>query len=271
MFNVKSCFFFFFLFFYLFTNLFLLPFLLVNTIRLAKTDTEQVQRKESLRDKNTTKDDIARLLHLFKAPMAQRHWTNLYGILSRSQLDARRTTGEQSDAANPLSCLAELFNDYHTFQPQNVMVQYVSSDRNGRPVKKQPYQPSSSEWATLANHCHDIEPTNYARKHIIRGEDWVKETWNDCRKYLHQTFIQYNRSGQHDSEMDEWCSKKELERWVRATNYKTPGKSLFLFNFLFYLLKLTHFFPLLFLRSQLSHPLSQRNGLFNSYLRPIRL
>jgi hypothetical protein len=59
---------------------------------------------------------------------------------------------------------------------------------------------------------------------MIHGEDWVKEIWNNCRKYLHQTFIQYHQSGQHDSEMDEWCSKK-LYRWVRATIYKTPGQN----------------------------------------------
>ncbi len=141
--------------------------LLVNVVNLAKADSEQVQQKESQRDKNTSKDDIARLLHLFKEPVAQRHWTNLYGILSRNQLDARKSSGEQSEAARPLSFLAELFNDYRGFHPQNVMVQYVSTGPNGRPVKKQPFQPSSSDWATLANHCHDIEPTNYARKHII--------------------------------------------------------------------------------------------------------
>jgi hypothetical protein len=162
--------------------------------------------------------------------MAQCRRTNLYGILSRNQIDARKSSGEQSEAARPLSYLAEIFNDYRGFHPQNVIVQYVSRGPTERPVKKQPFQPSSSDWATLANHCHDIEPTNYARKHILRGEDWIKETWNDCRKYLHQTFIQYNRSGQHGSDMDEWCSQKELERWVRATNYKTPGKFSALFS-----------------------------------------
>ncbi len=83
---------------------------------------------------------------------------------------------------------------------------------------------SCSDWATLAYHFHDIDPTNYARKHIIHGEAWIMETWNDCQKYLHQIFIQYNCSGQHDSEMDEWCSEKESERWVRATTYKTLGE-----------------------------------------------
>jgi hypothetical protein len=36
----------------------------------------------------TTKDDIARLHHLFKDPGAQRHWTNLYAVLGRAELDA---------------------------------------------------------------------------------------------------------------------------------------------------------------------------------------
>jgi hypothetical protein len=97
----------------------------------------------------------------------------------------------------------------------------------------EPYEPSNSDWATLANHCHDIDPSNLAQKNIICGEDWVKETWNDCRKYQHQTFIQYNRSGQYDPEMDEWCSKKEMDRWVRATNFKTPG-TFFSFKFFFF-------------------------------------
>ena len=157
--------------------------------------------------------------------MAQRHWSNLYGVLSRAELDARKSAGVQSEAANPLSSLAERFNDYESFQPQNVMVQYVCHSPNSLPIKKQPYQASCAEWSALANHCHDIEPTNLSRKSIVRGEAWIKETWNDCRKYLHQTFQQYHRSGQHDAEMDEWCSPKELNRWVRATTWKTPGQN----------------------------------------------
>jgi hypothetical protein len=78
----------------------------------------------------------------------------------------------------------------------------------------------------LANHCHDIDPNNPLRAHIIRGDDWIKETWTAWLKYLNQTFTQYHRSGQQDPEMDEWCSKKELDRWVRATNFKTPGQNL---------------------------------------------
>jgi hypothetical protein len=96
-----------------------------------------------------------------------------------------------------------------------------SAGPNQVPVKKQLYELSSYDWVTLANHCHDLDPTNIARKNIIRGEDWIKEKRNVCRKYLHQTFIQYN------PDMDEWCSQKEMERWIRATNFKNPGTSFF--------------------------------------------
>jgi hypothetical protein len=51
---------------------------------LAKADSDAVQQKESQRDKNTTKDDIARLLHLFKEPMAQCHWNHLNGNVKGS-------------------------------------------------------------------------------------------------------------------------------------------------------------------------------------------
>ncbi len=41
------------------------------------------------------------LLHLYKHPMAQRHWSNLHGVLSRAELDAGKSAGVQSEAANP--------------------------------------------------------------------------------------------------------------------------------------------------------------------------
>jgi hypothetical protein len=68
---------------------------------------------------------IACLIHLYKYPGAQMHWTNYYGVLSRAQLDARKSTGVQAEVANVLSCLAALYNDYEGFTPQNAMMAYV--------------------------------------------------------------------------------------------------------------------------------------------------
>jgi hypothetical protein len=198
---------------------------LVNVLNRSREDSANEAEKEATVNTQNTKDDIARLLHLFKEPVAQVHWSNLYGVLNRAELDARKTDGPLSDAANALSCLAEIFNDYETFCPQNLMVEYVTAGRNQRPVKRTPFAPSSEEWAVLANETHDIEPTNLSRRNILRDEAWIKATWNDCRKWLHQTFVQYNRSGQHDADMGEWCSPKELERWVRATKYKTAASN----------------------------------------------
>jgi len=138
-------------------------------------------------------------MHLFKEPAAQRHWTNVNGVLKRAKLDARKSNGELSEAANPFDCLAEIFNVYDNFRPQNAMVQYVSNGSQEMPVKNQPYQASSSEWCYLANYTHDLEPTNLSRKHILRGADWIKSTWTDCRKYLHLMFLQYKRSSQNDN------------------------------------------------------------------------
>jgi len=38
----------------------------------------------------------------------------------------------------------------------------------------------------LATFTHDLEPTNLSPRNIIRGEDWIKATWNDCRRYSHK-------------------------------------------------------------------------------------
>jgi hypothetical protein len=173
----------------------------------------------------TTKDDIVRLLHLFKEPTAQWHWTNLYGILNRAELDARKAGSVYSEAANPLNNLAEIFNNYDEFTPQNEMVEYESPGMNMRPIKKNPYKPSTSEWAYLSAFTNDLEPTNLSRRTIVRGPDWIKSTWTDCRKYLHQMFINYNRSGQHDDDKDEWGSEKELRRWCRAARWNPHNGS----------------------------------------------
>jgi hypothetical protein len=106
---------------------------LVTVVNLAMGDATS-----SNRTGNATKDNIARLLHLYKDTMAQRHWSNLYGILSRAELDGRKSSGVQSKAANPLCYLAEQFNDYESFQPQNLMVHYVCPRPNMMPVKRQP-------------------------------------------------------------------------------------------------------------------------------------
>jgi hypothetical protein len=38
-------------------------------------------------------------------------------------------------------------------------------------------------------------------------------------------FVNYNRSGQHDDDLDEWGSEKELKRWTRAASWKPAGST----------------------------------------------
>jgi len=186
----------------------------------AGSEAEQATQAANARNTQTTKDDIAHLIHLFKEPSAQKHWCNLRRVLTRAELDSRKAAAVYNEAANPLVYLAEIFNDYDGFTPQNVMVKYVPNGPNNVPVKKTPYQASETEWAFLANFTHDLEPTNQSRRDIIHGEDWIKSTWTDCRKYLHQMYLNYYRSGQHDDDVDEWGSEKELQRWCRAASWK---------------------------------------------------
>jgi hypothetical protein len=190
----------------------------------AQQDTVSASQTASNRNTQTSKDDIVRLIDLFKEPAAQRHWTNLHGIMTRAELDARKAAPAYAEGANPLMYLAEIFNNYDEFKPQNLMVKYASDGVNQPPVKVTPYQPSTSEWAYLATFTNDLEPTNLSHRNIIRGEDWIKSMWTDCRKYLHQMFTNYNHSGQHDDDKDEWGSEKELRRWSRAAKWN-PGNA----------------------------------------------
>jgi hypothetical protein len=209
--------------------LFSISLFLGAVLNRARHQTTSSVHKDAIISNQTNKDGISHLIHLFKEPGAQVHWTNLNNILNQEQLDARRRAGPQSEAANLLAALAEMLNDYSNFTPQNLMVQYTSSG-SGHPVKVSPFQPSSDEWAALANYTHNIDPCNVSRKVVLKDEAWIKSCWADCQKYLHQAFVQYNQSGQHDSDMDDWCSPKEIDWWVRATTYKTAGQTIICFH-----------------------------------------
>jgi len=165
-------------------------------------------------------------LHLYKDPMAQRHWSNQYGVLSRAVLDTQKVSWCAIRGSKSFEQLSRVFQWlWYISATKCNGIEYVSLSAYSLPVKKQPYQSSSTEWSALANHCHDIKPTNLSWKSIVHGEAWIKETRNDCRKHLHQKFQQYHWSGQHDAEMVEWCSPKEVNLWVWATNWKTPGQN----------------------------------------------
>jgi hypothetical protein len=74
----------------------------------AREDSVLVTQTAASVTNHTTKDDIVRLLHLFKEPRAQRHWTNLHGVMNRAELDSRKAPAVYAEASNPLCHLAEI-------------------------------------------------------------------------------------------------------------------------------------------------------------------
>ena len=92
----------------------------------------------------TFKNDLVRLMHLYKDPDMQIHWANYFGVLSRRELDARKSAkAKESSAANAANYLASRFNDYVNFAPQNLMVAYHQITREDGikiTVKRNPFK-----------------------------------------------------------------------------------------------------------------------------------
>jgi hypothetical protein len=91
--------------------------------------------------------------------------------MTHAEMDSRKASAVYNEASNQLTYLAEIFNDYEEFCPQNVMLQYISTGQNQRPMKKNPYQASQTEWAFFSKLTHDLELTNVSRQE--RGLDQV--------------------------------------------------------------------------------------------------
>ncbi len=80
-----------FLFFFSFSNIcYLNCFLFIAlVVELSKHESSKIAVEATSANNNTTNDDVAWLIHLFKEPAAKIHWSNHYGTLNRAQLDAR--------------------------------------------------------------------------------------------------------------------------------------------------------------------------------------
>ncbi len=74
-------------------------------------------------------------------------------VLSHAELDARKSSGEYVVAANPLTSLAEIYNHYNRFQPQNLMVKYIIPTPGAHPVKTFPFSASSPDCFQQAMVC----------------------------------------------------------------------------------------------------------------------
>ncbi len=141
-------------------------------VESALTMNEELEQTSNASATQTTEDDIACNYTYIKS-----RWPNC--VLSRPELDARKSDVEYAVAANPLAPFAELFNnDYDSFSPKNLMIRHAKSAPGGRPTKICPYQASASKWSYLATCTHALDPTNAVHKKYhqrSRGSIIIKE------------------------------------------------------------------------------------------------
>ncbi|KAJ1413442.1 hypothetical protein B484DRAFT_170388 [Ochromonadaceae sp. CCMP2298] len=145
----------------------------------------------------TTKDDMVRLLSLRTDCCAQMHWANAAeGHGSRGVTDARNSSaapdgmgGSMAEPADPYGSLADIFNNYVEFTPENQLIVYV----DGKPAS--PYRPVHAEVTALAAVCHELNPTNMTRKDIHRPREWIKKHWRSLKDTLHAIMCDFERSG----------------------------------------------------------------------------
>jgi hypothetical protein len=80
--------------------------------------------------------------------------------------------------ANPLNCLAETFNNYDQFQPQNLMVAYMHNGTTGVPQKKHPWEAVANPLNCLAetfNNYDQFQPQNLMVAYMHNGTTGVPQ------------------------------------------------------------------------------------------------
>lgn len=139
---------------------------------------------ENERVQMTTKDDLARILHMRRDPQLTVLWTSAFTPLDRLQLDAKSSGEEAFD--DPWSLLAEAFNDYERNHYDNAATGVAGFE-------------------AVAERCGDINPSNANRP--ARNGVWFKEKWSKLRTDLSKTFAKFMQSGNQDLEdkVSEWA------------------------------------------------------------------
>jgi hypothetical protein len=196
-------------------------------ITKSKADTASASAENELRRKQTSKDDLVRLLHLRKLPAAQMDWYRVENPASRRELDGRRSDAPSlsgqtmAEDFDSWGTLASKFMNYEEFNFQNVLIQY-SESATGKASPIKPFVPRIAEVAVLATSAHDVNPSNMERSTIIRDGAWVKEWWTKLKGYLSQVFVRFNRSGEmtgtHEAEIDWVSDLKVHSRWIYHSN-----------------------------------------------------
>ena len=146
---------------------------------------------EKERQAITTKNDLARLLHLRVDPSAAAQWHAALTEKSRTELDAN------DSSADPFNKLAEFFNNYEHFVYQNACIIPGRMDATGL------YVPVPG-MDNIALRCHDFNPCQSNRP--IRDGGWIRDKYKELKSKISACFTNYSRSGNQDAEntYDEW-------------------------------------------------------------------
>jgi len=161
-------------------------------------------------------------------------WSLSEDSASRRVLDSRKSnsapnisgTGTLDEDFHPWPRLAERFNDYAEFTPQNRLLLY--NDVNGKPELKTPWAARSSDVQCLAAHCYQLNPTDMSRSKIYRDGTWIKENWMHLKSWTTAILADFNRSGQNKgkelADLD-WLSAENSQRWIyhaQSSNRRYP-------------------------------------------------
>lgn len=148
-----------------------------------KSSEKTLAKPASRRQANWTRHDAARLIELIASPEGQQLLSQSGCIMSRQELDSRNSIGSN----DPWKAIAELYNDYQNFKPQNS---------------------ASCDERLAAFHPHPLRGSRPPR-----NGNFLSSKFASMRSEFTKAWQHHNRSGQHAGDLAE-----QIEEWFRFCN-----------------------------------------------------
>ena len=157
------------------------------------------------RKANITVHEKVRIMHLRVFPGAIPIWAEAFTCKPRPLLDAAGSSesAEREIAVNPWARLAEIFNDFDAFQPQNMVCSY----RDGQKLLENRNQEKIS--TVVFDALKSLNPSQSVG--VPRDADFIKDAWSLLKKDITVTESLYYRSGNHDGD---YQSSRGIHSWV---------------------------------------------------------
>lgn len=184
---------------------------------LAQARIDQGGEKSGSRQEYTTKNDLARLMHLRTFPDVCMTWQQaLGGSVERSVLDMQHSheSAARDHAVNPFNILADVYNcrlddsaeNANNFQPENLAIKYV----DGNAVTPYEARENGKISKEVATALYDIDPNQRERPN--RNGDWIKKHYSELKTKVTQVWHNFSRSGQQAGDCE---SKEGIDDWVQ--------------------------------------------------------